>query len=91
VKCPEGWRIDRSHIHRALAHMFSTYDVQFLYADPWQWQSELEEWDARWPGRVVEWPANSIQRMAAGVDRFRGLRYARESFITMATLTCVTS
>jgi phage terminase large subunit-like protein len=51
--------------------MFETYDVAWLYCDPWQWQSELEDWDARWPGKVVEYPTNSVKRMAAGVDRFR--------------------
>ena len=37
--------------------MFETYEVAFLYADPWKWQSELEEWGravARTRGRVAD-------------------------------------
>jgi phage terminase large subunit-like protein len=42
-----------------------------LFADPWRWQDELEDWSRRWPDRVVEFPTNSIPRMAPAVDRFR--------------------
>jgi phage terminase large subunit-like protein len=67
----DDWRIDREPIHRALEHAFATYAVELVYADPWQWQSELDEWEARWPGRVLTWPTNSVRRMAPAVDRFR--------------------
>ncbi len=67
----DGWRIDRQQVHRALEHMFATYDVAYLYADPWQWQSELDGWAERWPERIVEFPTNSNRRMAPAVDRFR--------------------
>jgi hypothetical protein len=67
----EEWRVDRSRIARALEHVFGHYDVAYLYADPWRWQDELEEWAERWPNRIVELPTNSIQRMPPAVDRFR--------------------
>jgi phage terminase large subunit-like protein len=67
----EDWRVDRSQVQRALEHMFSKYKVQFLYADPWRWQDELEEWSQRWRDKVVEWPTNSPRRQAPAVDRFR--------------------
>jgi phage terminase large subunit-like protein len=67
----DDWRIDRRLIHRAVEFMFATYDVAFLYADPWQWQSELDGWNEKWPDRVVAWPTNSGKRMAPAVDRFR--------------------
>jgi phage terminase large subunit-like protein len=67
----DGWRVDRSRIHRALEHAFATYDVAYVYADPWRWQDELADWDARWPGKVVEFPTNANTRMAPAVDRFR--------------------
>jgi hypothetical protein len=67
----DDWRVDRSRIHRALEHMFATYDVAYLYADPWKWQDELQEWAERWPDRIVEFPTNSTTRMAPAVDRFR--------------------
>ncbi len=67
----DDWRIDRARVRRALDYMFKTYDVQFLYADPWTWQSELDEWGQQWPGSVVTWPTNQARRMAPAVDRFR--------------------
>ena len=67
----DSWRVNRSVVHRALDSMFETYDVAWLYADPWRWSDELDEWDARWPGRVVELPTNSNRRMPELVDRFR--------------------
>lgn len=67
----DDWKVDRSRIHRAVEHMFATYDVGYLYADPWKWQDELDDWAVRWPERVVEFPTNSVRRMAPAVDRFR--------------------
>jgi len=71
AKAPDDWRIDRQRIHRAVEHMFSVYDVACLYADPWQWQSELDGWEERWPDRILTVPTNSTRRMPAIVDRFR--------------------
>jgi hypothetical protein len=68
---PDGWRIDRREIHKALSFVFETYNVGFLYADPWQFQSELDTWSEKWPGRVVEFPTNQVRKMAPAVDRFR--------------------
>jgi phage terminase large subunit-like protein len=67
----DNWRVDRSRIQRAIEHAFETYDVGLVYADPWKWQDELQEWSARWPERIVEWPTNSNTRQAPTVDRFR--------------------
>jgi hypothetical protein len=67
----DSWRVDRSRVERALEEMFANYEVTFLYADPWRWQDEIEEWAQRWPDRVVEFPTNSVQRMPPAVDRFR--------------------
>ncbi|MEP6811668.1 MAG: hypothetical protein ABI990_01630 [Actinomycetota bacterium] len=67
----DEWRIDRGRIHRALEYMFDTYKVGFLYADPWQWASELDGWAERWPDKVIAWPTNQNRRMAPAVDRFR--------------------
>jgi hypothetical protein len=67
----DDWRIDRSRIHRALDFMFDRYDVRYLFADPWQWQSELGTWGEKWPEQVVEYATNVTRRMATAVDRFR--------------------
>jgi phage terminase large subunit-like protein len=67
----EEWRVDRTRIHRALEEMFAQYEIAYLYADPWRWQDELVEWEARWPQRIVELPTNSTRGMPEVVDRFR--------------------
>lgn len=58
-------------IQRALEDTFARFEVGFIYADPWHWRDELDEWGARWPDRVVEFPTNSNAKMAPVVDRFR--------------------
>jgi hypothetical protein len=67
----DDWRIDRSRIHRALEHMFATFNVRFVFADPWTWRTELGEWDERWRDKIVEVPTNSTSKFAPMVDRFR--------------------
>jgi phage terminase large subunit-like protein len=67
----EDWRIPRRQIHQALERTMEEYDVQWLYADPWGWASELDEWEQRWPEKIVSFPTNSARRMAPAVDRFR--------------------
>ena len=67
----DEWRIDRQKIHRALEFVFANYNVGLLFADPWQWQSELDGWSEKWPDKVVEFPTNQVRKMAPAVDRFR--------------------
>lgn len=68
----ETWRVERSLFHDAIADCFDRLDVRYLYADPWQWQSELEEWSRIYgEKRVVEVPTNSVRKMAPIVDRWR--------------------
>jgi hypothetical protein len=66
----EEWTIDRRVIQRALEDAFDRFDVAYLYADPWHWRDELDEWGSRWPDKVVEFPTNSNAKMALVVDRF---------------------
>jgi hypothetical protein len=67
----DEWRVDRGRIHRAIEHAFAAYDVVFLYGDPWGWRDELDQWADKWPECVVDFPTNSIRRMAPAIDRFR--------------------
>lgn len=50
---------------------FDRFDVGFLFADPWHWRDEIDEWGARWPDRIVEFPTNSNAKTMPVVDRFR--------------------
>ena len=67
----KGWRVPRAEVTETIAAAFEKYDVRELAADPWHWRSELEEWAARWPDRVIEWPTNQVSRMGPATDRFR--------------------
>lgn len=83
----DEWRVDRSIIHRAVERLFDTYDVAFLFADPWGWRDELDTWADSYPDRVVDFPTNSVRRMAPAIDRFRSaLEEGRLTHSGQATL-----
>jgi len=67
----EEWRVDRQRIERAITHMFDTYTVEAVWADAWGWDSELQEWDRRWPDKVVTVATNSSRVMPPLVSKFR--------------------
>lgn len=58
----EGWTVPRNEVHEVLESAFSRYNVKLLYADPYYWQSEIEEWHRKWPRFIERMPTNSIQR-----------------------------
>lgn len=66
-----GGRIPRAEVKAAFAHLFTTYDVARLYADPKDWWTELDEL-ALEHGEdvVVVWPTNRITQMHAALERF---------------------
>ncbi len=70
---PAEWsgRIPRSEVHAAVAELNERFRIVRLYADPRDWQTEIESW-ARLIGDevVAEWPTNQSTRMHAALDRF---------------------
>ena len=38
-----------------------------FYADPPWWESAVDDWSGRWPGRVYRFPTNRYQRMVWAV------------------------
>lgn len=64
------WRVPRREVHDAIEDAFSTWDVVELLVDPPYWRSELAEWSARWPDRVVEFLTHIRTRMAAACTTF---------------------
>lgn len=66
----DGWKVTTSEVDTAVALAFGRYDVRVMFADPWHWRDEVEEW-ARIYGeeRVVEFLTNTV-RMEKAIDRF---------------------
>jgi len=66
------WRVPRDEVSGAVARAFDAFDVVELVADPWEWRQELEIWRARYgENRVLEFPTNSVSRMAPATDEVR--------------------
>jgi phage terminase large subunit-like protein len=65
----ENWRVPRGEVDAAVDRAFRTYDVREMACDPHRWTSEIEEWTDRYR-QVVEFPTNSIVRMAPACARF---------------------
>jgi phage terminase large subunit-like protein len=63
------WRVPRSEVDKAVHAAFARFDVVELACDPWGWRSEIESWSLRYPGRVIEWPTNTLHRMGPATDR----------------------
>lgn len=67
----KGWRVPRQEVCDVVLETFADLDVQAMYMDKPYWERELAEWDALFPGRVIEFPTNSRARMAPACQTFR--------------------
>jgi hypothetical protein len=62
----------RGEVNAAVAQLFERYKVARFYADPPFWQSEIDEWAARYGEKVVvRWPTYRPRQMAEALERFR--------------------
>lgn len=69
---PDDWRIPRAEVRAAIDEMFARYRVGRLFADPPRWNTELEEWAAKYGEEVVlAFDTNQARRFAPAVDRWR--------------------
>lgn len=73
-----GGTIPRTEVDRAVRDTFSTYEVWYLYADPYKWQDYLDLWAATYKNRVLEVPTNVEVRMDDILERFTTALRARE-------------
>jgi hypothetical protein len=67
---PPDWTVPRQLVHDTLADLHARFEVAYLFADPFHWRTELDEWD-RLYGSVVIYATNSVRRFGPAVDRFR--------------------
>jgi hypothetical protein len=54
----KGWRVPRSEVDAVVSAWMTSGRNVTLLADPPYWGSEISEWSARWPGRVLEFPTH---------------------------------
>lgn len=65
-----GGEVPRGEVQAAVEELFERFDVIRMYADPELWQSELDEWSARFgEKRVVVWPTYRVRPMSAALER----------------------
>ena len=58
-----GGRIDRRLVENAVKETFERYLVEALWADPFHWQREIQEWQATYgEDQVVEFATNQRAR-----------------------------
>lgn len=65
-----GWRVPRAQVKEKVAEAFDMWHVVEMLCDPPYWASEIAEWGATWPNRVVEFPTFSRARMAPACTAF---------------------
>jgi hypothetical protein len=67
-----GGRIPRSEVRAAFAHLFAAYDVERVYCDPRDWETDIDELALEYgEERVVVWPTNQLGRMFPALNRYR--------------------
>ncbi|MFE2994262.1 terminase [Nocardia sp. NPDC059246] len=70
---PDDWggRIPRGEVHAAISEVFRTWSVARMYADPYDWRSEIGDWALEYGDEhVVEWPTNRVTPMYGAIRRF---------------------
>lgn len=70
---PEEWdgRVPRDQVRIAVDELFERFQVARLYADPWRWETDIEDWALVYGERVLPWPTNKVVPMHAALERFR--------------------
>lgn len=71
----EEWRVNRTEVHEKVAWAFSYYKVGLMLCDPPKWWTEIEQWEAKYPGadgkpRVLGFDTFATTKMARAVDRW---------------------
>lgn len=65
-----GWRVPRGQVLEAVARAFDEWHVVEMLCDPPYWESQIAEWAAAWPDRVVSFPTYSRAKMAPACTAF---------------------
>jgi len=66
-----GDRIPHVDVATAVGEMFDRYDVQRMYCDPQDWDTDIETWALQHgEEHVIAWPTNRVGAMHAELARF---------------------
>lgn len=71
---PDDWggQIPRNEVRAAVEQLFKRYSIARFYCDPFDWQTEIEEWAlAHSDEVVVMWPTNKIEKMYKALVRYK--------------------
>lgn len=71
---PDDWggQIPRNEVRAAVAQLFGKHTVSRFYCDPFDWQTEIEEWALAYSDKVVvQWATNKIEQMFKALVRYR--------------------
>lgn len=64
--------VPRHEVQAAVEELFDRFDVVRMHCDPELWQSEIDDWSARFGEKVVlQWPTYRTRQMAAALERLR--------------------
>lgn len=67
---PDG-RVPRDEVDGAVREVFERFEVEFLYADPPRWETDVDRWASEHgEDRVVEWPTYRSKQMHEALERF---------------------
>lgn len=69
----DEWEVDEAEVTATIEHIFDTYNVHKLYADPPHWTETIGSWSVRWPDRVEEWWTARPKAMAYTLREFTEL------------------
>lgn len=65
-----GGQVPRLEVDAALDELMRRFDVVRLYADPPEWETEVDTWSALWgEKRVVRWYTRRVVQMHAAAER----------------------
>lgn len=79
---PDGWTVPKLEVMRDVRAAFEDWIVVTLQADPPRWETEVEEWEAAWPGRVIRFETDVYQRFAPACGRFSDAVLSAQPTIT---------
>jgi hypothetical protein len=94
---PDDWEVDVLAVEAAVQKAFSTYRVEWMYADPPYWQENIGRWALEHgDDYVFEFWTNKPTRMTQAVERFRtaamvgDLKHEDDPDLTRHVLNAVT-
>jgi phage terminase large subunit-like protein len=66
-----GWEVDAIAVDARVHEAFKRYRVEWMFADPYYWQTTVNQWAMEYGDKIVfEFPTNRDRAMAEAIERF---------------------